>query len=102
MVTLTNEEVEKFHRDIKDGRLPPDAWAQHLKEEERAVFGHDVRHDRKGKPIEVGIGSALQPSRNSVEAYRLWCRSEPNYAEHLKRMEDELAAYEARAKAARS
>jgi hypothetical protein len=102
MVTLTNEEVEKMHSDIAAGKLPPDAWAEHLKGEEKAVFGHDVRHDRKGKPIEVGIGSALQPSHNSVEAYRVWCRNEPKYAENLARMEKELAEYEARTKAARS
>lgn len=40
----------------------------HLIAEEKNVFGHDVKHDRQGRPIEQGIGSASQPSANHFAA----------------------------------
>ena len=95
MVTLNTEEVDALKSEIAAGKLPPTAIKDHLVREEKAVFGHDVKHTRKGKPIEQGIGSKAHPTRNSVEAYREWRQKEPNYAENLARMEKELADYEA-------
>jgi hypothetical protein len=98
MVTLNTEEVEQMRAEIAAGKLSPSAIKNHLIAEEKAVFGADVKHDRKGNPIEDGIGSALQPSANSVEAYAFYCRDEPDYAANLAKMRKDLAAYLAKKK----
>jgi hypothetical protein len=36
------------------------------------VFGHNYRRDKDGTPIETGIGSATQPSREHLEATQRW------------------------------
>lgn len=40
------------------------------RQQQDIVFGSDCPRGPGGKPIEQGIGSALQPSRNHVEALR--------------------------------
>jgi hypothetical protein len=70
MVTKTIEEIEVMREQITTGKIPHNAIELYLKEEERQVFGVDVKHDKRGRPIEQGIGSAAQPSRNSIEAYK--------------------------------
>jgi hypothetical protein len=94
MVTLTVQETDDIKLQIADGKLPATALQDHLKNEETRVFGVGAKRDRKGRPIENGIGSKAQPSRNSVEAYRRYCAHEPNYAGHLARMEKDLAEFE--------
>jgi hypothetical protein len=79
---------------------PPDVRKSILKEAKRIalgdVFGVDHKTDRNGQPIEQGLGSASQPTRQSVEAYRKYCKEEIGYIEHLTKMEKALAEYEAR------
>ena len=64
------------------------------------VFGENYKRDARGRPIEEGVGSAAQPTQQSIDAYRRYCQHEPGYAEHLKKMEADLAAHRARKKAA--
>jgi hypothetical protein len=92
MVTLRQEELQHL-RDTGGEQAVRD----HCAAEERNVFGHDFKRDpQTGKPIEQGIGSKLQPSRNSVLGYERYCKNEPGYAETLARLKSELAAYEAK------
>jgi hypothetical protein len=59
MVALRREEWDE---------LSPEEKREHLIMEEKNVFGYDVRHDKHGRPIEQGIGSASQPSMNHFRA----------------------------------
>lgn len=68
MVTLNTEEVDEIKALIAAGKLPPDTLKAHFAAEEKAVFGHDVRHDRKKRPIEQGIGSPGNESENHFAA----------------------------------
>jgi hypothetical protein len=60
------------------------------------VFGVGHKLDKAGRPQEQGLGSAAQPTKQSVEAYKKYGVSEPEYAATLARMERDLAAFEAR------
>jgi hypothetical protein len=99
VVALRTDELDEMRKLIEAGKLPPNAIEQHYKDEEKHVFGFDFKRDAKGKPIEVGIGSAAQPSANSVAAYEIYGVKEPDYATHLARMRKELADYQAKRKA---
>lgn len=59
MVSLRREEWDE---------LSPEEKKLHRINEEKNVFGHDVKHDRHGKPVEQGVGSASQPSLNHFQA----------------------------------
>lgn len=84
-----------------DNKIPRDWWDRYQEACEKQVFGHDVRHDRHGEPIEQGKGSASQPSRNSLEAYKAnqlgrKTAPDPDFKEQCQRMEDEIKAFEAK------
>jgi hypothetical protein len=101
VITLTQQEIDDTRELIDDGRLPRDWFDQYAAAREKHVFGHDVQHDRNGNPIEQGIGSASQPTRNSIEAYKSHQMGnkfgpEPGFENHLAKMESDLAAFEAR------
>ena len=89
MVTKTEEEIAEMRVLIERGELPPDAIEKHFEAEARNVFGADAKKI-KGVYIEQGHGSAKNQTRNSIEAYRKYGKDEPDYKEHLARMEDEL------------
>lgn len=99
MVTKTPEEIDEMRLAIRKGELPADAIEKYLEDEEKNVFGFDMKHDRTGNPVEQGIGSPQQPSRNSIDAYKVFQTQhrkggpEPDYDKHLARMEAELAEY---------
>jgi hypothetical protein len=99
MVALRSDEIEEMKILMADGKLPPSALTDHFSQEEQRVFGTQFKRGADGVPIERGIGSASQPSANSVEAYRIYGRSEPDYAANLAKMEQALAAHEARRRA---
>lgn len=63
MVTKTREEWDE---------MSPAEKREHLIAEEKNVFGHNVKHDRHGNPIEQGFGSKKQPTRQHVEAIRVY------------------------------
>ena len=71
----------------------------HIRDLPKSKTGIDVKHDRHGNPIEQGIGSAAQPSRNSIEAYKAHQMGnkfgpEKGFEENLARMEAEFAEFE--------
>jgi hypothetical protein len=88
--------VHKLPREL--ALMSPAELKQYYLDEEKAVFGHDVKHDRDGDPIEQGLGSPDHPTHQSVQAYKKYGIDETDYAENLKRLEDELAAYNSRHK----
>jgi hypothetical protein len=91
VVTLTQSELT--HLRETGGQAAVDA---HFENETRNVFGHDYKRDKNGRPIEVGIGSPAQPSKNSVDGYEKYHKNDPGYAANLAKMKADLAAYEAK------
>jgi hypothetical protein len=91
MVTLTGQELDEMREKVAAGELPPDAVKQHFLSEQKNVFGHDHKV-RNGKPVEQGVGSAGNQSRNSIGAYKKYCSHEPDFEKTVARMEKELAA----------
>lgn len=89
MVTLTPMELQEIQQRIDQGELPKTTIKDHFDQEAKNVFGQDARKTRHGY-VEQGIGSPQNQTRNSVEAYRKHGVGEPDYAENLKRMEQEL------------
>ena len=75
--------------EIASGKLPPDAIERHYEAEAKNVFGHDAKKV-KGQYVEQGFGSAINQTRNSIEAYRKYHSGDPDFAETLARMEREL------------
>jgi hypothetical protein len=61
----------------------------------RDVFGSDHKKDRHGRPIEQGLGSHVNPSRQSIEAYKKFGKDEPDFGKNLARMEERLAEVQA-------
>jgi hypothetical protein len=76
MVTLTTEERDS---------LTPEELKQHLAAEEKIVFGHNFERDRKGQPVEQGIGA---PGRRSENHYRSIAKNEGPEDEKKARAED--------------
>jgi hypothetical protein len=105
MVCKTQNEIDEMRQNIQAGKLPPNAIEQYLEAEEKAVFGHDVKYDEDGEPIEQGIGSFAQPSQNSIDAYiktqteRRVGGPEPGFNENVEAMRARLAEYQAERKA---
>jgi hypothetical protein len=100
MVTKTEQELAEMKELIQKGELPPDAIKQYYADERRNVFGFDHKTDRNGKPVEQGVGSAGNQSRNSIEAFKKYHAHEPDFEKQLSRMERELAETNARRRAA--
>jgi hypothetical protein len=50
----------------------------------------------EGNTKEVGLGSPAQPTKQSVDAYEKFGKGEPNYIEHLAKMREDLAKYQAK------
>lgn len=66
----------------------------------RNVFGEGHKKDRKGNPIEQGLGSHANPTAQSIAAYKKYCgpsKENPNgedgYREHLAAMEKRLTEF---------
>jgi hypothetical protein len=94
-ICLSAEELSEMEALIDKGDLPKDFLERHFEAVRANVFGVDAPRDKNGKRQEQGLGSKLQPTQQSIDAYKRWCRDEPDYERHLKRMESELAAFEA-------
>lgn len=99
VVNLSQKEIDEIAGLIEQGQLPKDFLDRHFDAVDANVFGEDAPKDRKGNRLEQGHGSPKNQTANSVAAYRKYGKDEPNYAEHLKRMEAELAACDAVRKA---
>jgi hypothetical protein len=101
-LSLREDEVEAIQQLIAQGELPRDAFKRHRQAMEKVVYGDGAPKDAKGAFIEQGIGSAAQPSRNSVEAYRKNGKEEAGYEKNLAKMERDLADFQARRRAERA
>lgn len=89
MVTKTEEELSEMQSLIARGELPPDAIEKYYEGEAKNVFGHDAKVVM-GQWVEQGFGSAINQTRNSIEAYKKYHSGDPGFAENVKRMETEL------------
>ena len=90
-INLTLEELELMQVLIDEGKLPRDFIERHFDAVDANVFGVDAPKDKKGYRIEQGRGSPLNMTQQSIDAYKKWCHAEPNFAEHLKAMVEQLA-----------
>ena len=90
MVTKTVEEIFEMRELIARGELPADAIEKYYEGEAKNVFGHDAKKI-KGEYVEQGVGSAGNQTRNSIESYKKYHKDDHDCAEHLARMEKELA-----------
>lgn len=99
-VTLSPAEMQELEELIESGQLSKDFIERYHDAVEKNVFGADHKKDRHGNPIEQGLGSALNQTKNSVDAYRKYGNPhnpknvDPDtpevYEATLKRMEQEL------------
>jgi hypothetical protein len=95
VVSLSQAEMDEIHDLIAKGQLSSDFLDRHHAAVRANVFGHDHKTDRDGNPIEQGLGSAINQTRNSINAYRRYAKYEPDYTVEgfnaaIKRMEAEL------------
>jgi len=72
MVAKTMEEIAEMRELIKAGHLSPTAVADYLEAERRAVFGHDYKTDRTGRPQEQGIGAPGNETEQHFTTLRKW------------------------------
>jgi hypothetical protein len=87
VLCLTDDEIADIEEMIAKGQLPPDWLERCDAARELCVFGEGFKRDRNGVPIEQGLGSESQMSANSIEAYKKWCKDEPDFDRHLARMQ---------------
>lgn len=89
---------------------PPEVYRRMVKEAEKKVetdvFGHGFRRDKAGRPIEQGLGSLSNMTKQSIDAYVKWHgpdspEPDPNFKENHKIMQDALIECDARRKALR-
>lgn len=107
-LNLSEAEIAEMEELIAQGQLPKDFIERHFEAVEKNVFGHDVKHDRHGNPIEQGIGSPGNMTKNCVDAYKKYCNPEnpkasdpdPNFKENLARMTALLEECDKKRKAA--
>ena len=95
-LSLSEEEKDEIERLIEAGELPTDWFARHYEAVEKNVFGVDHKKDRSGKPQEQGLGSEHNMTRQSIEAYKKWCKDEPDFERHLAKMEKQFPDSQAR------
>ena len=108
-INLSQAELDEIEEAIEAGDLPKDFLDRYFKAVEDNVFGADHKKTRKGDPIEQGLGSAGNQTKNSVDSYKKYCNPEnpkatdpdPNFKENLARMVAELAEADARRAAER-
>lgn len=104
-INRSQEEIDEIKAMMEAGALPRDYLDRHFEAVEKNVFGEDHRKDKHGEPIEQGIGSPGNMTRNCIEAYiknqteRRNGPPEKGYEETLARMEAELEACNEKRKA---
>ena len=64
---------------IEAGQLPPDFLKRHEEAKRQNVFGFDHKTDANGDPIEQGIGSAANQTRNQINAYKKYAKYEADF-----------------------
>jgi hypothetical protein len=99
-IMQSEEELDDMEARIARGELPADFLDRHFEAVEGNVFGIDHKKDKKGNPIEQGIGAPGNQTKNSIEAYKKYGRPEKGasevehkeFADNLRRMQAELDA----------
>lgn len=96
-VTLSQKEMDDIEELMATGALSPDFLERYHAAVANNVFGADHKRDKFGDPIEQGIGSAGNQTRNSINAYKKFAKYDPDYtpekfAATVKKMEADLAA----------
>lgn len=95
-VHWSQADLDHARRQVALGLLPANYIEKHFEDERKAVFGENYRTDRNGWPLESGKGSAAQPTEQSIAAYKKYCKNEPGFDQHVAKMEQALADYQAR------
>lgn len=67
-VSRPPEEIAELKEAEARGELPKGTMADLKERIDKQVFGADFKRDKNGKPIEVGIGTLLNPSINDYRA----------------------------------
>jgi hypothetical protein len=99
-ITLSEEELDDIEARIAKGDLPPDFLDRHYDAVDKNVFGHDFKKDKKGNPIEQGIGSPGNMTQNSINAFKKFNHPPAGageaevkeFTDAVKRMEADLVA----------
>ena len=91
MVALSGDELTEMRMKVQSGELPADAIKRYLEDERKNVFGFDHKM-KNGKPVEQGLGSPGNQTRNRIESYKRFNSHEPDFEKTVARMERELAA----------
>jgi hypothetical protein len=91
-VSLTNEELQQIAYQIEAGDLPPNYLDLHFDNVDASVFGVDAPRNRHGQRQEQGLGSENNMTRQSIDAYRRWCKDEPDFEKTVIKMEKQLVA----------
>jgi hypothetical protein len=96
IITLSQAELDEIETAMSAGQLPADFLDRYYAAVQENVFGRDHKTDRQGNPIEQGIGSSGNQTRNSINAYKKYGKYEADFtpekfAADVKRMEAELA-----------
>lgn len=103
-INYSQAEIDDIKAMMESGQLARDYLDRHYDAVEKNVFGHDHKKDKNGEPIEQGIGTPGNMTRNCIDAYiknqteRRSGPPEAGFDETVKRMEAELAVCEGRRK----
>jgi hypothetical protein len=97
-LSLTEQEVNDAYDQIEAGLLPANFFELCAEARSANVFGVDAPRDKSGNRTEQGIGSAFGQTRNSIDAYKKFCKDEPDFEKNVARMERELEQSNARRK----
>ncbi len=95
-------EIAEIRALMEAGKLPSDFLKRHIEAVDSNVFGVDAPKDRRGWRMEIGIGSPLNQSQQSLDAYIKYGKDEPDFERNLARMRKELEATEQRKAAERA
>jgi hypothetical protein len=87
---LSWHEKQEIEAQIAEGTLPADYLAQCAEAAAQATFGHDYKRDRRGEPIQQGVGSPGNMTRQSIDAYRRWHSQDEDFQKNLAIMEKQL------------
>lgn len=89
--------IQKTEAEVQ--AMTPAERAAYDELQRKIVYGHDSKVDDEGNPVEQGIGSAQQPTLNSIEAYKRWHKDDSDFKDSLARMEAAYAEFIAARKA---
>jgi hypothetical protein len=96
--SLTDDELNEIAARIEAGELPADYLRRHKQAVRDNVFGVGHAVDKAGRPVEQGLGSAFQQTRQSIDAFKKYHANDVNFERDLAVLEKQLLATEQRKK----